>query len=63
MVLEKTPERPLDSIRELITRPQYPAPKFSITGAVSDFYDFTVDDFSLTEYEYGPQVPNIPVAV
>ncbi len=56
-------DRHIGIVRELITRPQYPAPKFSITGAVSDFYDFTVDDFSLTEYEYGPQVPNIPVAV
>ncbi|MBQ9606479.1 MAG: thymidylate synthase [Lachnospiraceae bacterium] len=56
-------DRHVDIIKELIKRPQYPAPKFSIARDVRDFYDFTVDDFSLTDYEYGPQVENIPVAV
>ena len=56
-------DRHLEIIKELINRPQYPAPKFSITGDVEDFYDFTVDDFSLTDYAFGPQVENIPVAV
>ncbi|MCR5747415.1 MAG: thymidylate synthase, partial [Lachnospiraceae bacterium] len=53
----------LEIIKELIKRPQYPAPKFSIIRDVKDFYDFTVEDFSLTDYEFGPQIKNIPVAI
>ena len=56
-------DRHIDIIKELITRPQYPAPVFSITRDIRDFYDFTVEDFSLTDYKYGPQVKDIPVAV
>lgn len=56
-------DRHIDIIKELIKRPQYPAPVFSITRDVRDFYDFTVDDFSLTDYKYGPQVEKIPVAI
>ena len=28
-----------------------------------DFYDFTVDDFELENYQHGPKVTNIPIAV
>ncbi|MBQ9360289.1 MAG: thymidylate synthase [Lachnospiraceae bacterium] len=56
-------DRHIDIVKDLIKRPQYPAPNFSIVREVKDFYDFTVDDFSLTDYEYGPQVQNIPVAI
>lgn len=56
-------DRHLDIIKELIQRPQYPAPKFAIIRDVTDFYDFTVDDLELTDYTYGPQVEHIPVAV
>ncbi len=56
-------DRHVEIIKELIRRPQYPAPKFSIINDVKDFYDFTPEDFSLTDYSYGPQVENIPVAI
>lgn len=56
-------DRHLDIIRELITRPQYPAPKFRLNPDVKDFYDFTKDDVILEDYQAGPQVKNIPVAV
>ena len=52
-----------DIIRELIRRPQYPAPKFRLNPEVKDFYDFTPDDVILEDYQHGPQVKNIPVAV
>lgn len=50
-------------IKELIKRPTYEAPKLCINPEVKDFYEFTVDDFKLDNYEHGPQVKNIPVAI
>ncbi len=56
-------DRHIPIIKELITRPTYDAPIFHMNPDVKDFYEFTVDDFSLENYQYGPQVKNIPVAV
>ena len=56
-------DRHIDIIRELIERPQYPAPKFRLNPDVKDFYDFTPDDVIIEDYKTGPQVKNIPVAV
>lgn len=50
-------------VEELITREQHPAPKFWINPEIKNFYDFTVDDLKLIDYETGPQIKNIPVAV
>jgi thymidylate synthase len=30
---------------------------------ITDFYRFTVDDFELRDYKFGPKVEKIPVAV
>jgi thymidylate synthase len=30
---------------------------------VKDFYDFKPEDFKLLDYEHGPQIKGIPVAV
>ncbi len=56
-------DRHVDIVRELIRRPQYPAPKFSLNPDIKDFYDFTVDDILIEDYQAGPQVKNIPVAI
>lgn len=56
-------DRHVDIVRELISRPQYPAPKVSLNPEVTDFYDFTTDDLVVEGYEHGPQVKNIPIAV
>ncbi|NMA65220.1 MAG: thymidylate synthase [Clostridiaceae bacterium] len=50
-------------VRELITRTPKPAPKLVINPDVKDFYEFKVTDFELIEYQPGPQIKNIPVAV
>ena len=50
-------------IKELIKRPTYEAPTLWMNPDVKDFYEFTVDDFRLDNYEHGPQVKNIPVAI
>ena len=41
----------------------HPNPKFWINPEVKDFYDFTVDDFKLIDYEYEPFDHKIEVAV
>ncbi len=56
-------DRHVDVVRELISRPQYPAPKVSLNPDVTDFYSFTTDDLIVENYQHGPQVKNIPIAV
>ena len=56
-------DRHVDIIKELITRPQYPAPKFRLNPEIKDFYDFTVNDIIIEDYQKNPQIKNIPIAV
>ena len=56
-------DRHVDVVRELISRPTYPAPTVRLNPEVTDFYDFTTDDLIVENYEHGPQVKNIPIAV
>ena len=56
-------DRHVPIIRELIKRPQYPAPKFRLNPDVKDFYDFTVDDVIIEDYQKNPQITNIPIAI
>lgn len=56
-------DRHVEIVREMIERPQYPAPKFSLNPEIKDFYDFTVDDIRIEDYQKNPQVRNIPVAI
>ena len=56
-------DRHVDMVRELISREPKPAPKFTSNSKIKNFYDFTVDDFNLEGYEYGPSLGKIPVAV
>lgn len=56
-------DRHIPLVKELIERPQYPAPIFHMNPDVKNFYDFTVEDFTFENYQAGPQIKNIPVAV
>lgn len=56
-------DRHIPIVKELISRPTYPAPKFSMNPDVKNFYDFTLDDFTIEDYVTGPQVKNIPIAI
>lgn len=56
-------DRHVEIVKELIKRPQYPAPTFKLNPDVKNFYDFTVDDVIIENYEKNPQVKNIPVAI
>lgn len=48
---------------ELIERPVYDAPTFTLNPDIKDFYEFTRNDVKVENYVTGPQVENIPVAI
>ena len=56
-------DRHVDIIRELIARPEHPAPKVWLNPEVKDFYAFTTDDLHVEGYETEPQIKDIPIAV
>ena len=56
-------DRHVPIVKELISRPEFPAPKVTLNPDKTDFYDFTPDDFVVENYETGPQVKDIPIAV
>ena len=56
-------DRHVPIIKELIARPQYPAPKVTLNPDIKNFYDFTTDDIKVENYQHGEQIRNIPVAI
>ncbi|MBR2452832.1 MAG: thymidylate synthase [Clostridia bacterium] len=56
-------DRHVPVIEEMIKRPQFEAPKLIINKEIKNFYDFTVDDFVLENYQKNEQIKNIPIAI
>ena len=56
-------DRHIPLVKELLEREPLPAPKFEINKDIKNFYDFTVDDFKITDYKYGESIGRIPVAI
>ena len=56
-------DRHVPLIEELITRPLHPAPQVRLNPEIRDFYAFTTDDLIVENYEHGPQIKDIPIAV
>lgn len=56
-------DRHIEMVKELISREPLPAPKFKMNKEIKNFYDFTVDDFEITDYNYGKSLGKIPVAI
>jgi thymidylate synthase len=56
-------DRHIPIIKELISRPTFPAPKFRLNPQITNFYDFTVADLIIEDYQKNPQIVNIPIAV
>ena len=56
-------DRHVDMVKEVISKPQHKAPKLWVNPEVKNFYDFTLDDFKLIDYEYEPFDKKIPVAI
>ncbi len=56
-------DRHVPMIEEMLSREPYPAPTFWINPDIKNFYDFTVDDVKLENYQHHEQIRNIPVAI
>lgn len=56
-------DRHVPVVQELISRETYPAPKVWLNPEIRNFYDFTTDDLRVENYQAGPQIKNIPIAV
>ncbi len=56
-------DRHIPVVKELISRKEYQAPQVRLNPAITNFYDFTPDDVIVENYEHGPQVTNIPIAI
>jgi len=56
-------DRHIPLVEELISRTPYDAPEFIMDKSVADFYDFTVDSFTLEGYKFHGSLGKIPVAV
>ena len=50
-------DRHIEPLKKQITMPQYEAPTLWINPEIKNFYDFTIDDFRLESYRYGPAIP------
>ena len=56
-------DRHIPSVKEMLENPEYPAPGLIVNPDVKNFYDFTVDDFIVEDYEYGKSMGRVPVAI
>lgn len=56
-------DRHVPIVETLLEREGKPAPKLIIDPSVTNFYDFTVDSFTLEGYEHGEPIGRFPVAI
>lgn len=56
-------DRHIPLVKKLIENPQFEAPVFKIDTSIKDFYDFTVDSFSLENYQSNDFNEKIEVAI
>ena len=56
-------DRHIPLVKELITRECFKAPRVWLNPEIKDFYAFTPEDLNVEEYQTGPQIKGIPIAV
>ncbi len=56
-------DRHVDMVKEIIQKPQHKAPTLKMNPNIKNFYDFTLDDFELVDYEFEKLDKKIPVAI
>lgn len=56
-------DRHIPVVKKMLSNPEFPAPKFIMNKDIKNFYDFTVDDFALENYEYNKLEEKFEVAV
>lgn len=55
-------DRHVEVVKEIVNNPEYPAPEFWINPEVKNFYDFTIDDFKLINYQNTKLANKVEVA-
>ena len=55
-------DRHIEMVKEMLEREPLPAPKVRLNPEIKNFYDFTVDDFIVEDYQYHKGFGKIPVA-
>ena len=50
-------------VEELIRRPVYPAPQVELDKTITDFYDFTPESFTVSNYRHGQKIGKIEMAI
>lgn len=56
-------DRHIPIVKEIIEREQFDAPKVTLDSSITNFYDFTPDSFTVTDYKHGEKIAKFPVAV
>ncbi len=56
-------DRHIPQIERMLTGATHPAPKFHINKDITDFYQFTVDDVWLEDYQFEPFAEKFEVAI
>lgn len=56
-------DRHIPIIENIIKNEQHPAPKMTLNIGKNNFYDFTINDVELIDYQYSEIVKKIPIAV
>lgn len=56
-------DRHIEMVKQLLKREAKKAPKVTLNTEIKNFYDFTVEDFKVENYEYGTSLGKIPVAI
>ena len=56
-------DRHIPVVKKMLENKQFPAPKFIMNKDIKNFYDFTVDDFALENYEFNKIDEKFEVAV
>ena len=56
-------DRHIPMVEKMLAKQPLPAPKLTLDPAITDFYAFTKDSFTLENYQYHPFEEKIPVAI
>ena len=56
-------DRHIPIVKEIIEREAFDAPKVELDKSITNFYDFTPDSFTVTDYKHGEKIGRFPVAV
>ncbi|MBQ3847963.1 MAG: thymidylate synthase [Clostridia bacterium] len=56
-------DRHIPIVKELIEREVFPAPTVELDKSITDFYKFTPESFTVTNYRHGEKIGRFPVAI